>query len=223
MFKKKLTTLLHEEEKELLKNNSDLLEAVRESWIDSAAFWVEDYLHDCAGCDYSISYGLYSYGDYFRITDLEKALAWLQDNQETFCFLSDEEYKTVETLEKYSEIYNHVYELYHYGYSPYTGKYGLVADRDFNNVEKKYKELLHKVENAVFNRLRGEIDYWGDDQNVINDGLECWLMNNPDAENLYTDLKHIFFYTPPEIVPGKFIPAHYVRGYVVPEEIEIIM
>lgn len=187
MFKKKLITLLYEEEKTLIRNNPELLENLRESHIESGGFWLDEYLRDCAGCDYSISYG-YSYRDYFKIKDVETAGAWLEEIQRVYCFLSETNYKTITEFINFSGVYNHVYELFHYGYSGYTGKYGLVCDADYYNVERKYNNLKQQAEDIIFKRLREEVDYWFNDENVIDCGLEEYLMDNADAENLYTDL-----------------------------------
>lgn len=213
MFKKYINSLLYEEQRQLISNNETLLNQCREIWLEQAGFWIDEYLQGCTGCNYSISYGFYSYGDYFTIEDGDKAIEWLEDNQNTFGFLSDSDYKIVLEYKKTREIYKHVAELFYYGYSPYTGKYGNVKQSDFYKVESKDEKLQHEIESIVLKRLRSEVDYWIDDENVIAEGLDEWLIqkysygfcNDSEAEQLFTDYKLTHIY---ENIPEVTIPAH---------------
>ena len=216
MFKKKIDTLLKEEIATLLENNTDLREKLEERAFDNVAFSIEDYLSglDYKAADYSISYG-YSYGDYFTIKDVDKFLEWADDVQKTYCFYSDDDWKTIKELEKINETYKHCFELWNYGYSCYTGKYGLIADDDFYNVEKKYTELKDNAEALTFDRLRAEFDYYteyrsGDDLRAYLIGLwyDFYDLVFDDCKNGFADhaLTHIY-----EGEPGHYTPAQIVN------------
>ncbi len=214
MFKKKLVTLLYEEEKTLIKNNPTLLEECRDIWLEQAGFWIDQYLANCSGCECVIGYN--AFNDYFTITDGDLAIAWLEDIQTEYGFLSDSDYKIVLEYKKTREIYKHVTELFYYGYSPYTGKYGNVKQSDFYKVESKNEKLQHEIESIVLKRLQSEANYWIDDEHVIAEGLDEWLINkygaldtqdafNGGAEQLFTDHKLTNIY---EYIPEVIIPAH---------------
>lgn len=240
MFRKKLDTLLREELVTLLKNNSDLREKLEERMLDSACFWLEDYLAELehGTAEYSINYGG-SYGDYFEIKDDYHFVLWAEGLQKAYCFYSEEEEKKIKDFEKLSDLYEHCRELYYCGYSYQTGKYGGIKAKDYYNVEHKYDDLKQELEEITLKRLRADFDYITEYRTGASYEtylLELWysvgdlvLDDLNFGAELFTDhnLTNIYEYEPGYYEPARIIniPAHaeYIPEHREPATMEKII
>ena len=192
MFKKYINSLLYEEQRKLISNNEKLLKQCRDFMLDNAYFWIDEYLTGCAGCRYSI--GL-DRGDYFTICDdiseQLKAVEWIESIQKSCAFFSDSDYTNI--IEPYILSVNTLFYPYN------------ITDNEYYNEIENNNTLRKKTESIILKRLQSEIAFCYDDNNVIDNGLEEWLLlTDNDNRHIYTDqnLTNIYEYIPEQIIPA---------------------
>ena len=94
---KRVFDLTYEEAKEVLNNNRDIEEKVFDWALNSAAYWLDDYLR--AFPRNSVDYELrYDSEGYFTVKDFNAVENALKDLQQDFGFLSDDNYKEAVSL-----------------------------------------------------------------------------------------------------------------------------
>lgn len=237
MFRKPINTLLKEELKTLLMNNEELREKLYDRAMNDAGVWVEEYLH---GLNYtfaegSINYG-YSYGDYFKIKDDAGFIEWANNVNKMYCFFSDDENNKLKEFARLSELYKHCEELYYYGFSPYTGKYGGIKEKDYYNVLHQYDDARQELQTITLNRLRADFDYLteyrrGESEKEFYYNLfyDFYDLIDIDFNNCFTDheLKNIYEGTPGYYTPARIIniPAHaeYIPAHREPDQKELVI
>ena len=180
---KKINELTYEDCKELLHNNFDLECELIDWFRESAGFWVEEYLTDISGCDYSI--GCYGH-NYFEIENWYNFSCWFESVQEKFEFVSAEKADTVRKYVEYAEIYEHVESLYWYDQC---------KEKDYRKVEELTEQYQEQAEKIILDRLQSEYNY--DDCCLISE-FESWIEGKiADPDNAYmTDDYKIFEHVP---------------------------
>lgn len=182
-FYKKLIDLDTDELRLVWDNNKGVRERVFDYAMDSACFWVDDYLHGlpCGAADYSIG----GQGDYFTAKDPAGFLEWLKDVQRFYCLLPENgDWSPWPLIEKAEFLHHRMDELY----------YDL-SDENYNRMEARRDEILEELSDKVQEVLSGEYEQFYDDENCfwyfveMQDGIfgdDCWIDDTFILWNAYT-------------------------------------
>ena len=182
--------------KELLKlvnNNGALHHELWDYAMDTANFWIEDYLFGLGkgADDYRIDPCGYSYFNITRSGDyLPEFEEWIENAQKTYGFLSDEAYADVQKFLHYAMVLEHL-------------KYVWCKDEDYDKVEELVETYMDKSEEHIARRLASEYDIKDVD---LVDYIDDWMANNA-YEEAYADADGHIYLHQPEIV----IEAHEER------------
>ena len=182
-FYKKLIDLDTDELRWVWDNNKGVRERVFDYAMESAYFWVDEYLHGlpCGAADYSIG----GQRDYFQVEDPANFLQWLKEAQRNYCLLPENDnWSSWPLIEKAELIHNTMDYLY----------YDL-SDENYTRMETRRDEILEKLADKVQEVLSGEYEYFYDEENcfsyfcemqesIFGDG--CWIDDTFILWNVYT-------------------------------------
>lgn len=174
----------------LIRDNSTLAHELYESAMDTARFWVDEYLYGLGkgADDYCIDPNRYSYFCITRSRDyLPDFEEWIENAQKAYGLLSEEEYADVQKFLHYSAILEHM-------------RFVWCKDEDYDKVEDLVSEYMAKSEDAITNRLISEYDIREVD---LVEYIDDWMANN-GYEEAYADASGHIYLHQPEIV----IEAH---------------
>lgn len=151
---KRVFDLTYDEAKEVLNHNRDIEEKVFDWALNSVGYWLDDYLRAFPrnSVDYEIGYG--SRG-YFTVKDFNAVENALEDLQQDFEFLTEDNYK--EALSLIQQL-NDLEDMESW------------SDDD----EKQYHQLSSKLNSIIYNRLQLEYD-------SVDNYLEEYLVEYPDT------------------------------------------
>ena len=88
-MKKYICDLSYNDMKTLLENNQSLYEKVFDYGMNTAKFWIDEYLYKCPA-DYRL--GTYCQGEYFTLDsdNLDQCKKWFDSVQNAFCLINQE-------------------------------------------------------------------------------------------------------------------------------------
>lgn len=182
---KMLHELTYDEVDTLLRENQALENMMFERAMDSACFWLEEYLDGCK-CDCIIG----DRGAHFTIVNVDDFSEWYEKLQTAFCFLGDEENALIHRyLDRYN-LYVHVRD------------YTWAKEKDIDALYESVERLQEQAEDIIFNRLASEWNYGFERERWIEE-FEIWAEDYPEA---YVKDGEIF-----QHVPEHTIPAHEER------------
>lgn len=94
-MKKYLIDFTVDDARQLINNNCAVQDEIIKEIIDSAQYWVDEYLTGCPAKSYQI--GTWCQGEHFTLDadQLEKFSSWFEHVQRDYCFLNDSDAKTV--------------------------------------------------------------------------------------------------------------------------------
>lgn len=155
-FHKKLIDLDADELRRVWDNNKGVRERVFDYAMESAYFWVDEYLHNLpmGAADYSIG----GQGDYFRAKDPAGFLQWLKEKQRSYCLLPEnDEWNPWPLIEKAELLTDRMDYLY----------YDL-SDENYTRMETRRDEILEELADKVQEVLSGEYEYFYDEENCFS-------------------------------------------------------
>lgn len=155
-FHKKLIDLDTDELRRVWDNNKGVRERVFDYAMESAYFWVDEYLHNLprGAADYSIG----GQGDYFTVEDPASFLEWLKNVQRNCCLLPENgEWSPWPLIEKAELLTDRMDYLY----------YDL-SDENYNRMETRRDEIIEELANEVQKVLSGEYEYFHDEENCFS-------------------------------------------------------
>lgn len=154
-FYKKLNDLGTDELRRVWDNNKGVRERVFDYAMESAYFWVDEYLHDLprGAADYSIG----GQRDYFQVEDPANFLQWLKEAQRNYCLLPENDnWSSWPLIEKAELIHNRMDYLY----------YDL-SDENYTRMETRRDEILEELADKVQEVLSGEYEQFYEDENCF--------------------------------------------------------
>lgn len=94
-MKKYLIDFTVDDARQLINNNCAVQDEIIKEIIDSAQYWVDEYLTGCPAKSYQI--GTWCQGEHFTLDadQLEKFSSWFEGVQHDYCFLNDNDAEIV--------------------------------------------------------------------------------------------------------------------------------
>lgn len=169
---KRIKLAEYEHFEEVFKASSKLQEIASDYCMESAFFWVDEYLHNFPKKgDYSIDTCGYSYVS-FDNCNPEDVIDYLETLQHDYCFFNEEEYaKHIEVLKRYSPVL----EDAECGYIE-------VKEKDYNFMLEKATEAEAYFKETIVKQLLAEYEQFYDVDNLFTYASEMEIF-----ENLYID------------------------------------
>lgn len=170
-----------------ISHNEDFAGQLEEIAIETAEYWINDYLLHFPGY-YQISEYGYSY---VHITENAEFLNWYEAVQYDYSLFDPEDQKTIEAFVNACEQWE-------------TGVYE--NDEEEKALEDRIVSLKEEAEEVILRRLKAEYTI---DEDVLLDCVDQWTEMNlgDDTENIYLHDDYTFV----EHVPRRVIEAHEVK------------
>lgn len=168
-MRKLLKDMNRDELRELFEHNRHFREQAFEAATNSAYFWVDEYLHDLPRNAAGYEFGAYT-RCYFTIKDDEEVLIWLEEAQNKFCLLADDEYMKVEAAREMRRKL--LYEV------------NDMTEEEEEALQEEYENALEVIADYVRARLASEYEYFENEENVFEYAYET--LENLFNEEAYT-------------------------------------
>ena len=174
---KKLSELTTEELKKVYKNNQKIQDDVFDALVESANFWVGDYLENFEKGAINYSFSVDGYGDFLTVKNIDLFVEGLGISEAMFMWLPDYAEK-IERLSELVDRYN-------------TVGYTLSID-DENRLQDRIDELSDGLRIELFNAVRREYDACCAAENLINYFIDYYV-NECMNDTYYIDDNYILY------------------------------
>ena len=177
---KKLSGLKTEELKKVYKNNQKIQEDVFAALVESANFWVGEYLENFEKGAINYSFSVDGYRDFLTVKNIDLFVEGLSISEAMFTWLPDYAEK-IKRLSELLDRYN-------------TVGYTLSID-DENRIQNRINELSDGLRIELFNAVRREYEACYDAKNSIEYFIDFYVNECMDdtyyIDDNYTLYQHI--------------------------------
>lgn len=171
---KKFNDLTIEELKIVFDNNTKIQDETLNAAQEDITYWINEYMEsfEPGTLEYNIGYP----GDYLSVNNIYEFVQGLRRLQEDFCYLSEENEKTIDYIDLLITRYNNL---------PYYDT------KNANKIDLRIEELTEQLSNAFFHQLIKEYNYYYNSDNLKEYFIEIYADNmNGD---FYVDDNYILY------------------------------